>query len=167
MEKRQSEKAINEEITRNLKGLSPSQQETFKQRSDTGWFKSYARVSNEQLRKISKKVRQGIAHGKYTYESNKQGEEKDRFVPPKKEKKKKGEVLPSDIGKRKTKKGKIVMRSYTPKTIKRVIAASKKYLDSSNYEQRHGVNSVASQKYRLRHNQSKNYTGRIVVKEKK
>lgn len=166
MANRQSEKAINDEITRGLKGLSPSQQESYKQRSNTGWFRSYARNSAEHLKKISKKVRLGISHGKYTYESKKQGEEKDRFVPPKKEKKKKGEVLPSDIGKRKTKKGKVVIRSYSPKTIKRVIAASKKYPDSSNYEQRHGVNSVASQKCRLRQGQNKEYTGRVIKGKK-
>lgn len=54
-------------------------------------------------------------------------------------------------------KGKEIPRAYNITTIKRVESAEKKYPNASNYELRHGVNSKASQEYRIRHGGSKQY----------
>lgn len=57
-------------------------------------------------------------------------------------------------------------KSNSPKVQKRLKSASKKYPDASDYEKRHGVNSKASQKYRLNNGRSRYYEGRIIPKDK-
>jgi hypothetical protein len=70
------------------------------------------------------------------------------------------EYRASEIAKkRETTKSKTNKQKYTN--------AAKKYPDASAYELRYGVNSKKSQEYRLRHGESKEYTGRIVVKKGK
>ncbi len=44
----------------------------------------------------------------------------------------------------------------------RVKAGSKKYIDASEYELSHGVNSKASGRYRVKHGLSEKYTGRVI-----
>lgn len=79
-------------------------------------------------------------------------------------------VKPIDITKHRyiSKSGKLqktpkeyAAKTKSPKVKHRIISAEKKYPDASTYELRHGVNSKASQEYRLRHGQGRYYEGRI------
>lgn len=49
---------------------------------------------------------------------------------------------------------------HTP-SYKRIQSGHKQYPDASKYELSHGVNSIASKNYRLRHGLNSSYTGRI------
>lgn len=50
-----------------------------------------------------------------------------------------------------------IKNTKSPKVVKRLQSASKKYPNATPYELRHGVNSKASQEYRLRHGKGLNY----------
>lgn len=134
----------------------------FKVISQKGWFKSYGLKSQSQFRKISAKVKRGIKAGKFNYENEKTpahpdvgGNEKRRKITPKE----KGEKKIRETNLR-TKANQ--SKSETNK--KKYLSAGKKYLDASNYEIVHGVNSKASQNYRVRHGKSREYAGRINLK---
>lgn len=153
---------INKTIKDNLSGLSKDQQKALLTVKDKAWFKSYARKSEKNLQKILKKVKKGIKHGQFTYHARpKEEKEKERgFQKPKVKKGKKKVSKPVKKEKRAVKKTE-KQRTYVPKTKQRVEKAQQKYPDATNYELRHGVNSKASQEYRLRHDRPAKYEGRI------
>lgn len=163
----------------NTKGLNNNQKNVLKHIGEQTWFKQYAKRSKENLKKITEKVKRGIKHGRYTYLSKElEPEDKDFIMPkPKKVTKKKVSKPKKKVTKAKPtvvrpKKKNITTpketsdknRQYTPETKKRVESARQKYPDASNYELRHGINSKASQEYRIRNNRPKKYEGRIIGK---
>ena len=60
-----SNSKIDASVKKNLKNLSGFQAKRFKDITDSAWFRSYARNSDENLKKILKKVKVGVKHGKY------------------------------------------------------------------------------------------------------
>jgi hypothetical protein len=132
-----------------------TKQEKWNDVSNQTWFRQYAKKSKDNLRRIRAKVKKGIIHDKFNT-SPKLGEEPNRGFEMPKQKKSKGKVKPVVHKNPKTTLLK-AERKYTPETKKRVESASKKYPNASNYELRHGVNSKASQSYRVRHGFSKEY----------
>lgn len=162
MAKLLSDKTIDGEIKKKFTGLSPEQQKIFTKRTDTGWFRSYARKSKIQLKKITDKVRKGIANGHYVCKGAKP------HAPPRgwQGGKIKG-VSESKIKKERAKIKKHIETTKSPKVKKRLISASKRYPDASEYELRYGVNSGMSRRYRMRKGLSENYEGRVIERRKK
>lgn len=164
------ERPINEDeynkiISNHIKTLGNKEQKsTFKTISEQGWFKSYALKSQSQLRKITEKVKKGIRHGQFTYGSNKGGgqqpdknKEKRKTIPKKtKNEKENDKIIKNATNKTKSKTNKA-----------KLIKGHEKYPDATKYELVHGVNSIASQKYRLRHGKNREYTGKIILKKEK
>ena len=111
--------------------------------------------SKESLKKIAKKVKQGIKKGGYTYVGKPIEEPRGFLKPKQKKEKKKPTEKKKRTGKKKTEK------PVSAKTQKRVESAKRKYPDATKYELQHGVNSKASQKYRQAHNRPIKYEGRI------
>lgn len=119
--------------------------------------------SKKSFTRLKKNVIKGIkdAYPKHKVFTTKSGKHKPPKIKTKTQKKR-------QLTTKKTKKGeKEKLRKYTPKTASRVVHASNKYPDASNYELRHGVNSKASQNYRERHGMKREYTGRIIINEKR
>ena len=96
----------------NLKG---EQKEILKQQAGKTWFRQYAKKSKENLKKITEKVKKGIKHGKYTYDSKDSVGGDRGFVKPKIKKEKKQKA-----GKKKTSGKKKVAGK------KKVVSAPKK-----------------------------------------
>ena len=113
----------------------------------------YEPSSDAQRRKIMKDTKNKI---KEQYPSRHPAKEKDErsFKMPKQ---KKPEQKSKGNTQYRAYKGKQIPRSYNATTIKRVESAEQKYPKASNYELRHGVNSKASQEYRIRHGGTKQY----------
>lgn len=112
----------------------------------------YEKASDKQRRKIMRDTKNKI---KDQYENKHPSAEKENrgFKLPKQKNK------TTNTAYRKY-KGKTIPRSYNAKTIKRVASAEKKFPKASNYELRHGVNSKASQEYRIRHGGTKKYSNK-------
>ena len=153
---------IDKEVELIGKNLSSKDKQTLLNVSDKAWFRSYARKSKDNLKKLAKKVKQGIKKGGYTY-VGKAIEEPRGFIKPKVKKgKKKPTKKKIPISKKKIQmpKKKIV-KQVTPKVKTRMESAKRKYPDATKFELQHGVNSKASQKYRQTHNRPAKYEGRI------
>lgn len=154
-----SDKTIDNKIKLEMQNLSGNKREQFKKISEQAWFRSYARKSKEQLAKITKKVKAGIKHKKYNTSQNMiLAEEEKQFEKPKIKKEKEIKKEHQKIFEK--------LKTTKSKTNKqKLMTAPKKYPDASYYEILHGINSKASQKYRIRHGETKEYTGRIIKKE--
>ena len=156
-------------VYRKTEGMSKRDAHILRAVSEETWFRQYASKSKKQTDKLIKKVKDGIKHGKYgdSYADKPLTGGFD-FIKPtpkgkevtKKKKKvaKKGKKKNVTTPKETSDKG----RKYTPQTKSRVESARLKYPDASNFELRHGVNSKASQEYRVRNNRPKKYEGRII-----
>ena len=101
----------------NLKG---EQKEILKQQSGKTWFRQYAKKSKENLKKITEKVKKGIKHGKYTYDSKDSVGGDRGFVKPKIKKEKKQKT-----GKKKA-TGKKKVSTTTKQGVKRKVEMPKK-----------------------------------------
>lgn len=143
-----------EKYVSNQKGLNDKQRAILKEKSDQTWFRQYAKKSKDQLIKITKTVKKQIKQNKggYFKDSRNPQDDKRGFILPKKKGVDKKEVknMYSKVKKPISRKNE-KERKYTETTKKRVDSARKKYPNASNYELRHGVNSKASQEYRIRH----------------
>ncbi len=161
-EKPINEKEYQESIKNALKTLNKNDKKIFETISKQGWFKSYGLKSKSQLQKITSKVKKGIKHGQFSYGNNKAGGKQPD------ETKGKRKAIPKK-GKEETKRQKEIEQkikaSKSKTNIQKLKTGSKKYPDASSYELVHGVNSKASQSYRERHGQNKEYTGRIITKK--
>lgn len=89
VERKLSNKELNDEL-KNVSFRSKEKQNIFEQISEQTWFRQYAKGSKDACKKIIKKVKKGINHGKYTYaikeiESDVRGttKEKKQKVKPK------------------------------------------------------------------------------------
>lgn len=59
---------------------------------------------------------------------------------------------------------KVLRNTSSEKVKNRLVSAHKKYPDASYYEIKYGVNSVKSQKYRIKNNRPEQYEGRVIKK---
>lgn len=143
-----------EKYVSNQKGLNDKQRAILKEKSEQTWFRQYAKKSKDQLIKITKTVKKQIKQNKGGYFKDSRNPKDDNrgFIQPKKKGVNKKEVknMYAKVKKPAIKKNE-KERHYTESTKKRVESARKKYPNATNYELRHGVNSKASQEYRLRH----------------
>jgi hypothetical protein len=121
------------------KNISPSEARKF-------YREVYEPESDINRRKIMKQVNKKMRDISPPTTPHPSARDDKRSFKPPKIKKTKSEKT------KKTKKRKIISggRQYTSDTYNRVKRAKKKYPYASNYELRHGVNSIASQEYRQR-----------------
>ena len=173
-QKRLSKEVVNKYIKNGLKGLSSKQKEQYKEQTEKVWFRQYAKKSKEQLIKIRGKVRKGIKQGKYDGSPlTTPSKEERRFVKPKIKKgdKKKPIKIIEKGNYRQSKEENIkihraIEKTQSPTNKAKYVRGSVKYPDATKYELRYGVNSKMSQNYRIKHNRSSGYDGRIVKQEK-
>ena len=138
-------------------GLTDLQIEKFKEITDRTSWRQYVKKSKKALNKSINAVRKNIKKAYPPTGIDKRGfvlpEQKGKKGKGKKEGKKKSKMIEYKPKYKKTDKE----RKYTKETKSRVEKALAKYPNASNYELRHGVNSKASQEYRLRHGMERDY----------
>lgn len=84
---------------------------------------------------------------------------KTEIKEPKRSGKKSVKVKPQELKK-------VINKSASAKIKIRLASANKKYPDASVFELRHGVNSKASQQYRIKRGENAQYEGRIINDKK-
>ena len=146
----------NEDLDRKLnsssKNLSSEQKQIFNKIASKTWFRQYAKRSKENLNKIVEKVKKGVKHGKYTYESGFIEEGRGFILPKVKKSKKKQEP--------KTKNVKVQTQTSKKKTNvkrkQRVVERQKKEIAPSGRqysatELREGKGSKRAREWRVKH----------------
>ena len=168
---KQSDKEIDKHVSSHS-FKNPDKNNLLKTISHQVWFHEYAKKSKLNLQKITKKVKEGIEAGWYTYENKEKEGNKERKEtrrePPKKEKVtiKKGQGrLKKKIKIHKT-RGRVKSKTNINKLTPNGKNQAYTHPDASDYELIHGVNSDSSRKYRKRKTGNSNYTGEIREKKK-
>lgn len=134
----------------NVKFKNPEQQKSFDEVSKNTWFRQYAKKSKTARNKITAKVKQGIKHGKYTYNSG--SPEVRGFIMPKPKKAEKQKKITKEVkpkNKIVKKKGSITRKER--EQIKQTIYRSPSGRIYSKSEIREGLGSKRAIAYRRAH----------------
>lgn len=141
---------IDKKIQSSGKGLNEQQKLILEKVSEKTWFRQYAKKSKDNLNKIVEKVKDGIKHGKYTYETKLIDNAPKDFIMPKP--KKKTTVKKKTTGKKKaTGKKKVTYAKRKQKIIekkKKEFAPSGRQYSAT--ELREGKGSKRAREWRIR-----------------
>lgn len=145
-------------LTKSSLHMSDDKRRMYIHQMNKGWARSYAQKSQANLRKMSKKIKDGIKKEFFS------GHSALPHKPARGWTGGKGALSTDQYDRNKIEVLKIAEKR-KGKGAERLRKGIEKYLDASEYELRYGVNSKKSQDWRVKHGKDKKYTGRIKNKK--